>query len=378
MKPTVKESYFSLCMRCNWLLVLLMTIIASVGVLTLYSASKGSFQPWAIKHAIRYALCIPMMFFIAIIPLTFWLRFAYIIYGMSLILLILVALMGYTSMGATRWISLAGVRIQPSEMMKLSLALALARYFHCLNPSCIYRNSAIIIPFIMVLLPTLLIIKQPDLGTALILLFLGGGMFFIAGISIWKFVVVIISGVAAAPLLWSRLHLYQKKRIFTFLQPENDPLGAGYNLLQSKIAIGSGGFYGKGFLEGTQSQLSFLPEKQTDFIFTMFAEEWGFIGGMVVIFLYSLVLFISMRIGLKTQNHFGRILAAGITILLFFHFFVNIGMVMGLIPIVGVPLPLISHGGTIMVTLMIGVGLLQNIYLHREERLSRFSTRGVF
>jgi rod shape determining protein RodA len=284
-----------------------------------------------------------------------------------LLALIYTDFFGVTAMGATRWIRIGPLNIQPSEIAKLSTVLALAHYFHNVSAVNIRRMSFIIPPLIMLFLPFALVVKQPDLGTSLIILMVGGAMFFAAGVQIWKFVVLFISGIISMPFAWLYLHDYQKKRVLAFLSPESDPLGDGYNILQSKIAIGSGGLTGKGFLKGTQSQLSFLPEKQTDFIFTMLAEEFGFIGSVVVIILYAIILMYGVWIAINSKNHFGRMMAIGITTILFVHVFVNIAMVMGLIPVVGAPLPLLSYGGTIMMTMLIAFGFLLNADLYSEE-----------
>jgi rod shape determining protein RodA len=250
--------------------------------------------------------------------------------------------------------------------------LVLARYFHGVPPEDIGRPHLLIVPALLVLIPAALVLKQPDLGTAMMLVLGGGAMFFLAGVRWWKFVIVLAAGAGAVPVAWRFLRDYQKERIYTFLDPESDPLGAGYHSLQSKIAIGSGGVFGKGFLQGTQSHLSFLPEKQTDFIFTMLAEEWGLVGGLVLLALYTLVFIYGYAIAFRCRNQFGRLLALGITVNFFLYVFINTAMVMGLIPVVGVPLPLISYGGTAMLTVMFGMGLLMSVYVHRDTRIGRF------
>jgi rod shape determining protein RodA len=368
--PSLAEKLWNI----NWGLVLLLSIIAGIGFATLYSAANGSWQPWAAKQAIRYGVAVGIMLAVAMIDVRFWLRYhaAYVFYGVAFLLLIVVQLHGRLGMGAQRWIDLGIIQLQPSELMKIAQVLVLARYFHGVAPEDIGRPHLLIAPILLVLFPAALVLKQPDLGTAMMLVLGGGAMFFLAGVRWWKFVIVLAAGGGAVPVAWRFLRDYQKERIYTFLDPESDPLGAGYHSLQSKIAIGSGGVFGKGFLQGTQSHLSFLPEKQTDFIFTMLAEEWGLVGGLVLLALYTLVFIYGYAIAFRCRNQFGRLLALGITVNFFLYVFINTAMVMGLIPVVGVPLPLISYGGTAMLTVMFGMGLLMSVYVHRDTRIGRF------
>jgi rod shape determining protein RodA len=368
--PSLAEKLWNI----NWGLVLLLSIIAGIGFATLYSAANGSWQPWAAKQAIRYGVAVGIMLAVAMIDVRFWLRYhaAYVFYAVAFLLLIVVQLHGRLGMGAQRWIDLGIIQLQPSELMKIAQVLVLARYFHGVPPEDIGRPHLLIVPALLVLIPAALVLKQPDLGTAMMLVLGGGAMFFLAGVRWWKFVIVLAAGAGAVPVAWRFLRDYQKERIYTFLDPESDPLGAGYHSLQSKIAIGSGGVFGKGFLQGTQSHLSFLPEKQTDFIFTMLAEEWGLVGGLVLLALYTLVFIYGYAIAFRCRNQFGRLLALGITVNFFLYVFINTAMVMGLIPVVGVPLPLISYGGTAMLTVMFGMGLLMSVYVHRDTRIGRF------
>jgi rod shape determining protein RodA len=356
----------------NWGLVTLLTVIATFGFAMLYSAANGSLEPWAAKQMVRYAVAVVLMLGVAVVDIRFWMRSAYVIYGIAFVLLVAVEIRGAIGMGAQRWIDLGIIQLQPSELMKVTLVLALARYFHGLTIEEIARPTRLIIPAILILTPAALVLKQPDLGTAMKLILSGGAMFFVAGVRLWQFGTVIAAGAAALPLVWSHMRDYQKNRIYTFLNPENDPLGTGYHILQSKIALGSGGVFGKGFLLGTQSHLNFLPEKQTDFIFTMLAEELGLVGGLALLALYTLVFIYGFAIALRSRNHFGRILGLGLTINFFLYVFINTAMVMGLIPVVGVPLPLISYGGTAMLTVMFGFGLLMSAYIHRDIRVGRF------
>ena len=357
--------------QLNWFLILLICTLASVGFMMLYSAGNGSYSPWAEQQMLRFGLGMGVMFVIALTDIRLWLKYAYLFYAGSLILLIAVEVIGTVGMGAQRWIDLKAFNLQPSELMKIALILALARYFHRLSLDEIARPTYLVFPTLLVAAPMALIMRQPDLGTSLLLLLGSGAMFFLAGVRIWKFLVVGLISLSAIPVIWSMLHVYQKKRIMTFLSPESDPLGSGYHALQSFIALGSGGVSGKGFLKGTQSHLSFLPEMQTDFIFTMYAEEFGLIGGILLILLYTTVVAYTFAIAMRSRNHFGRLVCMGIATMFFLYFFVNIAMVTGLTPVVGVPLPLISYGGTAMMTVLIGFGLVMNISIHRDMLISR-------
>jgi len=355
----------------NWGLILLICAIAAIGFAMLYSAANGNMQPWASKQMARFAIAFVPMIAVALIDMRYWFRIAYWLYGAALVLVVAVDLRGVIGMGAQRWIDLGVIQLQPSELMKIALILALARYFHCLPPENASRLTRLVAPAALIVFPVMLVLKQPDLGTAMMLLANGAILFFLAGVRLWIFGAALVGAAGAAPIIWSLLRDYQKARLYTFLSPDSDPLGAGYHIMQSKIALGSGGLFGKGFLLGTQSHLSFLPERQTDFIFTMIAEEFGLIGGLVLLTLYALVIAYGFTIALRSRNQFGRILGLGIATNFFLYVFINTAMVIGLIPVVGVPLPLISYGGTAMVTVMLGFGLLMNVGIHRDVRISR-------
>ena len=361
-------------LQINWFLVLLLIMIASVGFAMLYSAANGNWQPWAMRQMARFGVALGALLVIALIDIRFWMRWAYVGYLGALALLFVVEVAGEIGMGAQRWVDLGFFQLQPSELMKVALALALARYFHGLTHEETGRITYLLPPLLMIAAPALLVLRQPDLGTAMMLLFAGSGLLFLAGVRIWKFLLVGLAGLACIPIAWGLLREYQRNRILTFLNPENDPLGTGYHILQSKIALGSGGMFGKGFLQGSQSHLNFLPEKQTDFIFTMLAEEFGLAGGIGLIGLYVLVLIYGTAIGLRARSQFARLLALGLTLNFFLYLFINIAMVTGLLPVVGIPLPLISYGGTAMLTLMVGFGFVIGAYVHRDIRISR---RGV-
>ena len=354
----------------SWGLVLLICAAAGSGIAVLYSAADGSMEPWAAKQTIRFAIALILMVGVALVDIRHWFRTAYWVYAVLLGLVVAVDLRGFVGMGAQRWIDLGVIQLQPSELMNVVVVLALARYFHSLSGEDVGRIRYLILPALTVGVPAALVLKQPDLGTAVLLLMGGVVMFFIAGVRLRYFVLTAAAVAAALPGVWHFLRDYQKSRIYTFLDPDSDPLGAGYHILQSKIALGSGGLFGKGFLQGSQSHLSFLPAKQTDFIFTTLAEEFGLVGGLGLLALYSLIIVYGFAIALRSRNQFGRLLGLGIVTNFFLSVFINTAMVMGLIPVVGVPLPLISYGGTAMLAVMFGFGLLINVGVHGDIRLN--------
>lgn len=357
--------------QIHWLFVLLVCAAAAIGVAMLYSAANGSFEPWAKRQVVRFAIGLTIMLVVAVVDIRFWFKYAYTFYLLALVLLAAVEFLGFIGMGAQRWINLGVANFQPSELMKVAIVVALARYFHKIPIEDIGRPLYLVTPLILVGVPAALVIRQPDLGTALMLVMASGAIFFAAGVRMWKFAVVTLGGLAAIPIGWQFLYDYQKQRVVAFLNPESDPLGSGYHIIQSKIALGSGGLFGKGFLQGTQAHLSFLPEKQTDFVFTMLAEEFGLVGGMVLLGLYTLLMAYGFAIALRSRSHFGRLLAIGVTATFFLYVFINIAMVMGLIPVVGAPLPLVSYGGTAMVTVLFAFGLLLGVYVHRDIPIGR-------
>jgi rod shape determining protein RodA len=355
----------------SWGLLLIIIAVASLGFAMLYSAADGHADPWMSRQAMRFVMGLGVLVAVALVDFRFWVRYAYALYCLAFLLLVYVEIAGRIGMGAQRWISIGPLQLQPSEMMKIALVLALARFFHGLSFEDIGKPHYLIIPILMVFLPAGLVLMQPDLGTAGMLVLGGALLFFAAGVRLWKFALVALGGLSAVPVGWNFLHDYQKDRILTFLNPESDPLGAGYHILQSKIAFGSGGLFGRGFLQGSQSHLSFLPERQTDFIFTMLAEELGMVGGLVLLGLYVLLIAYGTAIALRSRNQFGRLVAIGLSGNLFLYVFINMAMVMGLIPVVGVPLPLISYGGTAMLTVLAGFGLIMSVYINRDIRIGR-------
>ena len=357
--------------QINWGLVLLLSATTSIGFVMLYSAANGSLEPWATRHAVRFGAGVLLMLAVAIVDIRLWLRWAYLGYFVALVLLMAVEFSGSVGMGAQRWVNLGVIQLQPSEIMKIALVVALARYFHGVSTDNMGSIKVLLPPLMMTVLPVALVINQPDLGTALVLLMVSGGMFWLAGIRLWHMALVTSVTIFSVPIGWQFLHDYQRQRILTFLNPETDPLGAGYHILQSKIALGSGGLTGKGFLAGTQSHLDFVPEMQTDFIFAMLAEEFGLLGGLTLLALYALLITYGVTIALRSRNQFGRLMAMGIITTFFVYVFINIAMVMGLIPVVGIPLPLISYGGTSMLTVLIGFGLIMCVHIHRDVWINR-------
>ncbi|MCZ0812467.1 rod shape-determining protein RodA [Roseovarius sp. EGI FJ00037] len=358
----------------NWPLAILLTAVAGVGFLMLYSVAGGSFSPWAEPQMKRYALGFVMMLIVAMIPIWFWRNMSMLIYAVSLAMLVLVEFFGTVGMGAQRWIDLGFMRLQPSELMKITLVIVLAAYYDWLPMNRVSRPLWVLAPVTLVLMPVWLVLRQPDLGTSILLIAAGGLMMFLAGVH-WAYFVAVIAlsiGLVTAVLQsrgtdWQLLADYQFRRIDTFLDPSTDPLGAGYHITQSKIALGSGGWTGRGYMQGTQSRLNFLPEKHTDFIFTTLAEELGFIGGISLLGLYTLVLVFCIASALKNRDRFSSLLTLGVASTFFLFFAVNMSMVMGLAPVVGVPLPLVSYGGSAMLVLMIGFGLVQSAHIHKPR-----------
>ncbi|GIR55499.1 MAG: rod shape-determining protein RodA [Rhodospirillaceae bacterium] len=370
---TTKLSLTYKLKRINYGLIILVTACCSIGFAMLYSAAGGDIEPWAQRHLVRYFVGLVGIIILGLINIRLFFKGAYIFYGVSLMLLVFVELAGEVGMGAQRWIDFGVIRLQPSELMKISVVIVLARYFHIRSFHEIGNPLHLVIPAFLILVPVVLVIKQPDLGTAIMIALSGLVIFFIAGVRIWKFILLFLGGIALVPIIWQFLLEYQKKRILTFLSPEIDPLGAGYHLMQSKIALGSGGLYGKGFIQGSQSHLNFLPEIQTDFIFTMLAEEFGLLGGLVVLLLFFLISCYGLILSFFMASKFARFLTIGMTTTLFFYVFINIGMVMGLLPIVGVPLPFISYGGSALLTSMTAIGLIISCHVHRDVIIGRFS-----
>ena len=358
-------------MEIDWTFCLVLCLIAGAGALMLFSIAGASWEPWAAKHLVRFGIYFVIMIALAMVDLRIWFMIAYPVYIAGLLLLVAVELVGDTSLGAQRWLSIGGFRFQPSEIMKVGLVLALARYYHGLSADSARFSWRLIMPLLMIGMPVLLVAHQPDLGTAVLIAATGLAIVVLAGLS-WRVIVtgVVALLVAIPPFVLFVLHDYQRNRILTFMNPEADPSGNGYHILQSKIALGSGGLLGKGFGLGSQSQLNFLPEKQTDFIFATLAEEFGFLGCFGVLFLYGAVIFMALRIASISHSHFGRLAAAGTIATFALYVLINGAMVMGLAPVVGVPMPMLSYGGTVMLTVMIGFGLVQAVRVHRYTEVT--------
>ncbi|WP_299547604.1 rod shape-determining protein RodA [uncultured Tateyamaria sp.] len=359
----------------NWPLALLLAAVAGVGFLMLYSVAGGSFSPWAEPQMKRFALGFVLMLIVAMVPIWFWRSMAGVAYLTSLLLLVAVEFFGSVGMGAQRWIDLGFMRLQPSELMKITLVMMLAAYYDWLPIARKSRPFWVLLPVVLILIPVALVLRQPDLGTSILLLAAGGGLMFLAGVH-WAYFAAVIA--AAAGLIttvfqsrgteWQLLKDYQYRRIDTFLDPASDPLGAGYHITQSKIALGSGGWTGRGFMQGTQSRLNFLPEKHTDFIFTTLAEEFGFIGAFSLLALYALIILFCVASALTNKDRFSSLLTLGIALNFFLFFAVNMSMVMGLAPVVGVPLPLVSYGGSAMLVVMLAFGFAQSAHVHRPRQ----------
>ena len=361
-------------MEVNWGLVLLITLCACAGFAMLYSVAGGRFWPWAMPQILRFVVGFFILAAVATIDIRVWMSLAYPAYALALLLLVAVVVAGHAGLGAQRWIKVGGLDLQPSELMKISLVLALARFLHGKSVEDVSKPLNLGIALVMIAIPAIFVVLQPNLGTTLIIVADGCSLLFLAGLS-WYWIAPALGAIAVAvPTAWRFvLHDYQKARVLTFLHPEEDALGAGYNITQAKIAVGSGGLSGKGFLGGTQSRLNFLPEKQTDFIFTNFAEEFGFVGSVALLILFAVVIGYGIQIAMSARSHFGRLLAMGITLNFFFYILINGAMVMGLIPVVGIPMPLLSYGGTAMLTVMFGFGLLMSVHVHRQVEIPRHS-----
>ncbi len=358
-----------LILKLPWLLFFSSSFLVVVGILALYSASEGSWEPWAQKQLFRSLLGLVIIIFLTVIPMKWIYESAYLIFFISLFFLVLVHFLG-VGVGATRWINLGGFNFQPSEPTKIAIILVLARYFSDKTPEEIQSILNFIPPLFFVGVPFLLIFVQPDLGTSIMLLLGSLSIILIAGISRWIIFTGIFSSIISVPLIWGQLYDYQKARILTFLSPGSDNLGSGYQIAQSKIALGSGGFFGKGFLMGSQSQLNYLPEKETDFVFTMIGEEFGFVGNLLILFSYLIILSSINYISLKSNSRFATLLCFGVSVMIFLYVFVNVSMVTGILPVVGAPLPFISYGGTAMITVFVGIGLVANssVNINNEEK----------
>ena len=364
-------SYSERIKRINYFIIFLISVLFSFGLLALYSVSEGNFNSWPINHLYRFVIGLLLIFFLSIIDIKLIFKFAYLVFFLNILVLISIPLIGTESFGAKRWISIGGISLQPSEFIKYTLIAALAKYFHSIQNTNINALSKLIIPIVLVLVPTVIVFIQPDLGTALVIALGSLSIFWVAGVSYRYFIAGGFFGILSVPIAWQFLREYQKERVFTFFNPERDPLGNGYHILQSKIALGSGGFFGKGYLDGTQSHLNFLPEMHNDFIFTMFGEEFGFLGSIFLMVTYLSIILLSLRMASESKSLFSRYLSIGVTFVFSLYVLINISMVMGLIPVVGVPLPFLSYGGSSMLAIMGGFGLLMNCHINRRANLEK-------
>jgi rod shape determining protein RodA len=358
----------------NWGLMLLILLIAIAGIAMLYSVAGARFQPWALRQIGHFTLGLIVLLAAAVVDIRVWMSLAYPAYAFALVLLIAVDLVGHVGLGAQRWISIGPLDLQPSELMKIALILAMSRFLHGKSIEEVSKPVPLAIGLAMIGIPAIFVVLQPNLGTTLIIVADGCSLLFLAGLSWWWIAPTLAAIAAAIPLAWRFvLHDYQKARVETFLDPESDALGKGWNITQAKIAIGSGGVAGKGFTQGTQSRLNFLPEKQTDFIWTSFCEEFGFVGALALLVLFAVVIFYGVQTAMSARSQFGRLLAMGVILNFFFYIMINGLMVMGLIPVVGIPMPLLSYGGSAMLTVMLGFGLLMSVHIHRQVEIPRHS-----
>jgi rod shape determining protein RodA len=357
--------------RLNWAIITTLCGIACIGVIMHFSVADGSWAGMPLAHATRFGLALVLMVGLAVVDVRVWLAVAYPLYALALILLIGVELIGVTRMGAQRWLDIGPITLQPSEIMKIAIVLALARYYQHMDARYAGSPLGILPPLLMIAAPTALVMHQPDLGTSLLVAGSGLGVMFLAGLR-WRYIIgfLVIAVPGAVYAYFNILHQYQRDRINVFLNPEADPLGTGYHVTQSKIAIGNAGIFGHGYLQGPQSQLDFLPEKHTDFIFTMIVEEFGLVGAGVVLTLFAMLMGLTMAVAQSSRSMFGRLAASGVAITLALYVFINASMVIGLIPVVGIPMPLLSFGGTAMLTVMIGMAIVLSVHLHRDTNIS--------
>ncbi|WP_068874811.1 MULTISPECIES: rod shape-determining protein RodA [unclassified Phenylobacterium] len=376
-RPGERDRLIVKLSELDWVFILVLCLIAGAGSLMLFSIAGSSWTPWAAAHLSRFGICLVLMIALAMIDIRVWFALAYPVYGLGLLLLVAVEAVGDVRLGAQRWLSIGGFSFQPSEVMKLGIVLALARLYHGVSAERARLSWWLLAPAAMIGAPVLLVAHQPDLGTAMLIALTGGAIVMLAGLS-WKVIGVALAAFLAVipPFVMFGMHDYQRQRVLTFLDPESDPSGSGYHILQSMIALGSGGLLGKGYGLGSQSQLNFLPEKQTDFIFATLAEEFGFVGCVSVLVLYAAVIFMALRTSYLSHSHFGRLAAAGVTATFTLYVLINGAMVMGLAPVVGVPMPMLSYGGTVMLTVMIGFGLVQSVRVHRYAEVT--SGKGSF
>tara|TARA_B100001175_G_scaffold296147_1_gene284834 strand:- start:1285 stop:2415 length:1131 start_codon:yes stop_codon:yes gene_type:complete len=369
---TSKYSFLDKLLAIDYFLILIVFMIGAISVFAIHSTESGEFSYYTKNHLIRLVLFFIMFLLLSFIKITFWYRNAYFFYLICLTLLIIVLFFGVTASGSKRWVNLYFLNLQPSELMKISVIICFARYYHRIQSADIQSYRFLLIPTILLIIPCYLVIRQPDLGTAILIAGSGILIIWLAGLNIKYFVYSGLLLLVSFPFVVSILKPYQKSRILTFFNPDRDPLGAGYQIIQSKIAIGSGGFFGKGYLKGTQSYLEFLPEKHTDFIFTLFSEEFGFLGSIILLFLYILLIYRVISIGFFVRSFFSRLYCFGFASAIFLYVFVNVSMVLGLLPIVGAPLPIMSYGGSSMLSIMLGLSVVMSSRIYSQEQISSY------
>tara|TARA_B100001250_G_scaffold411159_1_gene439183 strand:+ start:76 stop:1206 length:1131 start_codon:yes stop_codon:yes gene_type:complete len=366
------DSFFDKVKSLDYFLILIILLIGGISVFAIYSTEGGTFSFYTKNHLTRLVAFFIMFLVLSFVRITTWYKNAYIFYIIGLILLILVLFFGLVSSGSKRWINLYFLNLQPSELMKIAIIVCFARYYHRIQSADIQSFKFLIQPIILLIVPCVLVINQPDLGTSILIAGSGISIIWLAGLNIKYFVYSGLVFLVSFPFVISFLKPYQKARILTFFNPDRDPLGAGYQIIQSKIAIGSGGFFGKGFLKGTQSYLEFLPEKHTDFIFTLFSEEFGFLGSIILMLLYVLLIYKIISIGFQSRSFFARLYCFGFATAIFLYVFVNIAMVLGLLPIVGAPLPIMSYGGSSMLSIMLGLSIVMSCRIYSQDQISNY------
>ena len=369
---TSNSSFIDRLLAVDYFLIFIVVAIGAISVFAIYSTESGEFSYFTKNHLIRLVIFFGMFLILSFVKMTFWYRYAYIFYFICLLLLIFVSLFGITASGSKRWVNLYFLNLQPSELMKIAIILCFARYYHRMQSIDIQSYRFLLVPIILLIIPCYLVIIQPDLGTSILIAGSGIVVIWIAGLNIKYFVYSGLLLLVSFPFVVSILKPYQKARILTFFNPDRDPLGAGYQIIQSKIAIGSGGFFGKGYLKGTQSYLEFLPEKHTDFIFTLFSEEFGFLGSIILMLLYILLISRVISIGFSVRSFFAKLYCFGFASAVFIYVFVNIAMVLGLLPIVGAPLPIMSYGGSSMLSIMLGLSIVMSCKIYRQDQISNY------
>ena len=369
---TRNYSFFEKLKSVDYFLILIIILIGVISVFAIYSTERGEFSFYTKNHLLRLLVFFGMFLVLSFVRITFWYKNAYFFYTVCVSLLFVTLFFGLMASGSRRWLDLYFLNLQPSEIMKIAIIVCFARYYHRIQTAEIQNYKFILVPLILLIIPCYLVLQQPDLGTSILIAGTGVIIIWLAGLNIKYFVYSTLLLIVSLPFAVSLLKPYQKSRILTFFNPDRDPLGAGYQIIQSKIAIGSGGFFGKGFLKGTQSYLEFLPEKHTDFIFTLFSEEFGFIGSIILLLLYILLIYRIISIGFYAKSFFSKLFCFGFASAIFLYIFVNISMVLGLLPIVGAPLPIMSYGGSSMLSIMLGLSIVMSCKIYSQDQISNY------